>query len=221
MLTKETQIAFYIQSTESASDVPFTIMLTKGINEYDYQDSYGKIMHYSETVNNYGVNDCEDGFALKSTINGAEISFAENDIILKTNTNTTSVNEILSKLADMGFSEGTLAIVDGTGNSSAISNLEIIALNGASVPLYKYGNFVYLNADISFSLSQVKDHYILLPREFSPKNKRVICMRDGLYQTFGSVTMTLSNGRALIPIDSSFTGAHHIEFYSTGWYIDE
>lgn len=216
-------ITFHVATDLSGHDLSeYNIMLNKGTKSLPYQPyKGGNVAYVGEVLTKAGENDVDDNFILQSKCNGASIEFAENDIILTTKSKQTSVNEILNRLDDMGFSEGTLAIVNGLGVSTAVSNLEITTLNDASVPLYKYGKFVYLNANISFSLSQVKDHYIILPKEFSPKKQRTICLTDGLYFTFRSVTMILSNGRALIPIDSTFTGAHNVSIYSTGWYIDE
>lgn len=125
VLTKKTSVALYIQSTENASDVPFTIMLTKGVDEYDYQQYYGKIMHFNEVVRNYGETNCAYGWSLQSNQNGTEISFKENDIMLTTKSNQTSVNEILNRLDEMGFKWGSVHVY-GNADSTIAPTIKLV-----------------------------------------------------------------------------------------------
>lgn len=214
ILTKTTELYLYIQSTESVNNVPFTIMLTKGINDYDYQQTYGQIMHEQEVVKSYGENNCDDGWTLKSTINSAEISFEENDIILKTKNNTTSVDEILSRLADMGFSEGDVYITTSTSNLNTYS-LE----NGAwEHHLKKQGNYCLCDFNINITFNGKGHATFRLPSGFRPKTRTTVV--TAVNSNVSIITQAMS---VTLNVDGTFTlevtqaGNYLVYFENCGW----
>lgn len=96
------------------------IMLNKGTRPLPYQPyKGGSVAYVGEVLTKAGENDVDDNFILQSKLNGASIEFAENDIILTTKSNQTSVNEILNRLDDMGFKWGSVHVYGNTDSTNS------------------------------------------------------------------------------------------------------